>query len=380
VRLALFIALLLFPSFAFSKSFYQLNIVKVFNRKRELRSSIRYYRVKPGDCLIKVMRKFGIPLKDMSRIARLNRLKNPDLIYAGSILKLPFSPIKRTIRVKLNKAEDYSPVLKGVGFKTISDGVILLGSGVIDLRKNPEVILNGRPFVVDLSNNLPNQQKNDLKALGIGVLNRKTFESVFTEKLLQSYASFSQNGTLTFGKKDILNYRYDYLVYDKNGLLKVINLEPDTPKLLSNLLLSYGVEVLQPKASVESGTPGTFKILTGSAFERISSIVGMLAGERGILTSDGLKFPKLKLFVTPDGMDIVENFRFKAKGFKVIVLSGNLRNDIERVIKSLPFASSYVNLRVVEPPGTNGTRSTLTVPGIYVITPKKSFLLHYHND
>ena len=375
MRLILLIILALFPTLSFSRSLYQINILKVFNRKQSFRRSIGYYRVKPGDCLIKVMKKFGIPLKDMSKIEKLNKIKNPNLIYAGSILRLPFSPVSGKINIRTNRITDYSPILNGIGPKIVSNGILLLGSSVIDLRKNPEVVLNGKTFVVDFSNGLTGQQKSNLRTSGIGVLSRKTFKSVFTEKLLQSYASFSQNGTLTFGKKDILRYRYDYLVYDKNGLLKVINLEPDTPKLLSNLLLSYGVEVLQPKISTESGTSGAFKILTGGALERISNIVNALTGKRGILTNKGLNFPKLKLFVTFDGVGVAENLRLKAKSFKVMVLSGNLRNDIERVIKSLPFASNYVNLKVVEPPGTNGTRSALSVPGIYVITPKKSFLL-----
>lgn len=47
----------------------------------------KLYVIKFGDTLWKIKRKFN--LKNYSKIIKLNRLKNPDLIYSGSILKIP---------------------------------------------------------------------------------------------------------------------------------------------------------------------------------------------------------------------------------------------------------------------------------------------------
>ena len=48
------------------------------------------YTVQPGDSLWKIARKLG--LNNPQELARLNGLKNPDLIQVGQVLKLPANP------------------------------------------------------------------------------------------------------------------------------------------------------------------------------------------------------------------------------------------------------------------------------------------------
>lgn len=84
---------------------------KTVNRHRERKARTRYkyktvigyYRVKRGDNLIRIARKYGITVK---KLVKLNRLKKPYRIYPGQRLKVP-----KRIKVKVKSyVRKYKPV------------------------------------------------------------------------------------------------------------------------------------------------------------------------------------------------------------------------------------------------------------------------------
>src|SRR5699024_3138623 len=61
-------------------------------KKRKRKSSTRTYKVKSGDTLSGIAKKFGTSTK---RLQRLNNIKNPNRIYAGQKLKVKGSTKKK---------------------------------------------------------------------------------------------------------------------------------------------------------------------------------------------------------------------------------------------------------------------------------------------
>lgn len=55
-------------------------------RHKEAKPQHRTYTVKSGDTLSEIGQEFGVDYMD---IARLNDIKNPDLIYPGQVFKIP---------------------------------------------------------------------------------------------------------------------------------------------------------------------------------------------------------------------------------------------------------------------------------------------------
>ena len=47
------------------------------------------YVIKSGDCLSVIAEKYGTTVK---KLCELNNIKNPDLIYAGNTLYIPYNP------------------------------------------------------------------------------------------------------------------------------------------------------------------------------------------------------------------------------------------------------------------------------------------------
>ena len=47
------------------------------------------YKIKKGDCLSIIAQKSGTTV---ARLCELNNIKNPDLIYAGNTLYIPYNP------------------------------------------------------------------------------------------------------------------------------------------------------------------------------------------------------------------------------------------------------------------------------------------------
>ncbi|HLR80765.1 MAG TPA: LysM peptidoglycan-binding domain-containing protein [Bacillota bacterium] len=66
-------------------------------KKRKRKSSTRTYKVKSGDTLSGIAKKFGTSTK---RLQRLNNIKNPNRIYAGQKLKVKGSTKKKYHTVK----------------------------------------------------------------------------------------------------------------------------------------------------------------------------------------------------------------------------------------------------------------------------------------
>ncbi len=98
------------------------------------------YRVRKGDTLLKISRKFNVPLKT---IVKFNRIKNPNMIRIGDVIKIPrrvrklIWPVKGTIVRNFNIYGGIrNPgidirVKPGTPVKASQDGVVVfVGDGV----------------------------------------------------------------------------------------------------------------------------------------------------------------------------------------------------------------------------------------------------------
>lgn len=357
---------------------YEIKIVKV-KEKKELPSRMIIYKVKKGDTLYGILKKFKIPFTFLNRVVKINRLKNPNLIYAGQRLKLPVGGGSSA------KKEPFAlnyliPALKAVGGRVENEGVFFLGNEKIDYRKTPKVEVGGRKFIVDLSKSLDEETRKALKDLGIGILNEEGLRKLITEQVERNFLEVKRNGKIVLGLNDILTYRYDYMGYNKDsGQLTVINLKPETPESLKGLLRSYGIEVVEPETSqldAKKEGKGELKILAGEGLEKLRSLVKLLLKEKGEVDEFGLKLPKSKIYVVYDYVDPEDRVKLELQGFKVAVLSGNFLVDVERLLEIVPLASKRVNLILLEPPLSGEKfRSRFEVKGLLISTAKKEWFL-----
>jgi LysM repeat protein len=358
---------------------YEIKIVK--EKKGEgAPSQLIIYKVKRGDTLYGILRKFRIPPAYLNKVVKINKLKNPNLIYAGQRLKLPVG--RGTYRKEKSSPERYLiPSVKVVGGKVESEGALFIGKRKIDYRKTPKVEIGGKRFIVDLSKSLDEKTKKALKDLGISVIDGKKLKELIEKQIAENFLDIKKNGKLVLGLNDILTYHYDYMGYNKlSGQLTVINLKGDTPLSLVELLRSYGIEVLQPKSSqldAKNEGKGKLKVLTGEGLEKLKNLIVVLLGEKGSVNELGLELPKSKIYVVYDFVDPEERVKLELSGYKVAVLSGNFLADVEKLLEIIPLANKRINLILYEPPLSKGKtfRSKLEVKGLLVSTGKKEWFL-----
>ncbi len=357
---------------------YEIKIVKAKNREK-IPSHMIIYKVKKGDTLYGILRKFKIPILYLNRVVKINKLKNPNLIYVGQRLKLPVGKESST------KGKSYTqsyliPSLEAIGGKVENEGVFFLGNKKIDYRKTPKVEIGGKKFIVDLSKSLDKETRKALKELGIGVIDEKGLKKLIAEQITKNFLEVKKNGKLVLGLNDILTYRYDYMGYNKDsGQLTIINLKPETPDSLKSLLRSYGIEIIEPKSpqlDAKREGKGELKILPGEGLEKLQNLVNLLLGEKGEIDKLGLKLPKSKIYVVYDYVDPEERVKLELSGFKVAVLSGNFLVDVERLLEIIPLASKRVNLILLEPPlSEKNFRSRFEIKGLLISAEKKEWFL-----
>jgi len=366
---------------AFSKV-YELNIYKQVKGKEQSPSGYIIYKVRRGDTLLKIMKKFSIPLYKMREVVKLNKLKNPNIIYAGSKLKLPVTFSEVSFKGKSSKPAD-SPYLKGIkllGGKVETQGALFVGNQEISFKKYPKVFFNGKQFIVDLNGSLKKSVRRELQLLGITVVNKHQLKKLFEKTLSSEFGPLQKNGNLTLGINDILVYRYDYMGYDPaTGIRTVINLEPDTPRALQKLLFSYGIRVIQPERKIKTDlTPqeaeGELKILTGSGREKLLQLVRLVSGVKGKVTDKGIVIPKSGVYAVLDSVSPQEKVQLELQGYKVFTLTGNFAEDAVKLLELLPVATKRVELILKEPPNT-GKRSEFSIKGIQVLAPKKVWFM-----
>ena len=359
---------------AFSKV-YEIKIVKHKDPKEVNNHSFIVYKVKPGDTLSGIMRKFKLPPTMMDAIVDVNRIKNPNLIYAGQKLKLPVG-MRDSSQGIPKKIESFLPAIRMLGGKIDKSGAIFLKSGRVDFRKNPKISINGEEFILDFTDSLNGELEKKLGAIGIRVIKPGELKNLLEDIINLNFGVVEKNGELVLGMKDVLIYKYDYLSYNvSTGNRIVINLKRDTPVALVNLLKTYGVEVLQPEGKELEGKEGELRILSGGGIEKIAELVRIVVGEKGVLKDSGVEFPENHLFVAFDFVDPEEKVKLELEGYKVVVLSGDFIRDVEKIFSLIPVVHKRVNFVVVEPPGSDGERSKFEIPGLLISTEKKDWFL-----
>ena len=371
------IALLLLSSPSLA-AVYQIDIVKERSHRSE-KPRFVVYKVKRGDTLLKIMKKFKIPRRLLYQVAKINKIKNPNLIYAGQVIRLPVGGSGKRERVKKEKfSEKDFKFLKTVGAKVRDEGFLFTDAGKLNLKRNPIVEAGGKRFIVDLSGQIGKKMRKALESAGFTVIGSKEFENLIDEVLSENFASIQKNGKLILGEKDVLVYKYDYMGYNKfTGQRTVINRKPDTPPSLVKLLNSYGIAVIQPpyrKLDTKEGT-GKLRIVGGDGLTKINSVIEILTGSGGVIKDKGLFFPKLKLYVVYDFIDPEDKVKLELRGNKVVVLTGNFLYDIENILALVPLANKLVDLVLYEPPLSKGERSKFTIRGLLVSTPKADWFL-----
>ncbi|WP_457569336.1 LysM peptidoglycan-binding domain-containing protein [Desulfurobacterium sp.] len=364
------------------KNIYKINIIKVRKAEQETGKHIIYYKVKPGDTLYGILKKYGLPLKMIGEVVKLNKIKNPNLILKGQVLKIPLPGVKTTkkrqkFKISSKVTPDFSPVINGKGSKIYKNGMILLNSGTINLKQNPVITVGGNNYIIDLNNNLTEEEIKELQNIGYKVVkNEKQLRKLVEENLLNTFGSFEANGTIKLGIFDKLTYHYDYLIYDmETGSTKIFNMTPDTPKELRNLLAAYGITVEQPKIKVERGNPGIVKILTGTNIEKITELIHILTGEKAVKDEDGYSFNKLKIFVVKEMTSPEEITKKKMAGFTIVKIYPDMRKNIREAVNAIPFAIQKIKLIIVEPPGTDGKRSRFEIKGFSIDTPENNYFV-----
>ena len=362
---------------------YKINIIKTIENPNTLRKNIIYYKIKPGDTIYGILKKYKLPIKMLDEIVKLNKLKDPDKIKWGQTLKVPlpqskFSGGKRgKVKVKKKFIPDISPILKKYG-KIYKKGTILLNSRAINLSKNPLITFKGKNYILNLNGNIPEDIVKELESLGYKVLsNKKDIKNVMEDYLLSDYGYFEENGILKLGNMDKIKYRYDYLTYDtETGNIKIFNTEPDTPKELKNILSAYGITVEQPKRQFDSGHRGILKILTGNPEKKVAKLLLSITNERPVKVDKEFLFKKIKIFITPENFNPEEKTKKKMEGFTVISVSNeNIETAIKKAVESVPYVMQKIKLVIVEPPGTEGKRSKFEIIGYSIDTPIKRYFL-----
>ena len=363
---------------------YQINVVKEQPVSGAEKRFV-VYRVKKGDTLLKIMRKYKIPRKFLYEIARMNNIKNPDLIYAGQTIRLPVGkslPVKRG-RLKAKPADDKKKterelnLIQRLGGKVNRSGYLFVGDKKISLRENPVVNVGDRNFLIDFTG-LSSSVKETLSSIGISVVDKSSVDKLLKEVISANFSPFQENGTLVVGGNDILTYHYDYLTYNSfTGQRTIINVSPDTPPPLKNLLEAYGISVVEPDFKVPDDREGwgEFKVLNGGGLEKISQLVYLLTGKRGKEIPEGMVFPDAGLAVVYDYITPEKRTKLEIEGYKVFVLTGNFLNDVENILSLVPVANKFVKLILYEPPGTKGKRSKFEISGLLISTEKKDWFL-----
>ncbi|WP_457567366.1 LysM peptidoglycan-binding domain-containing protein [Desulfurobacterium sp.] len=364
------------------KNVYRINIIKVNKALSGKGKNIIYYRVKPGDTLYGIMRKYNIPLKMIGEVVKLNKLKNPNLILKGQVLKIPLPGVKTNKKIKELKVAksvipDFSPVINGSGYKIYRKGMILLNSGTINMQQNPVITAGDQNYIIDLNRNLTEEEIKELEKIGYSIVkDQKQLRKLIEQRLLNTFGSFEANGTIKLGTFDKLQYHYDYLIYDmETGSTKIFNLSPDTPLELKNLLAAYGITVEQPKAKFEKGNPGSVKILTGSNVDKIAELIHLLTGEKAVKDKSGYTFNKLKIFIVREMTAPEDITKKKMEGFTVVKIYPDMEKNLREAVNAIPFAIQKIKLIIVEPPGTNGSRSKFEIRGFSVDTPEKNYFI-----
>jgi LysM repeat protein len=359
---------------AFSKV-YEIRVVKHKNLKEINGHNFIVYKVKSGDTLSGIIRKFKLSPAMMDTVVEVNGIRNPNLIYAGQKLKLPVGMKKSFQRIS-NKVESFLPAIRMLGGKVDRSGVIFLKSGKVNFRKNPKISINGKEYVLDFTDTLNEDLKKELGTIGIKVIKPEELKNLLEDVITLSFGIVEKDGKLVLGMRDVLVYKYDYLSYNiSTGNRIVINLKRDTPVTLVNLLRAYGVEVLQPQGKELEGKEGELRVLSGGGIEKIAELVRIVIGERGVLKDSGIEFPENHLFVAFDFVDPEEKVKLELEGYKVVVLSGDFIRDVEKIFSLIPVVHKRVNLVVVEPPGSNGERSKFEIPGLLISTERKDWFL-----
>ncbi len=98
-------------------------LVACATKGRVIRKDFCYYKVKRGDTLSSIARRFGVPTYS---IVKINGIKNPDLIRVGQVLKIPTK-----VRIRRFLWPVRGKVVRGFGLR---DGVRNTG---IDIRVKP---------------------------------------------------------------------------------------------------------------------------------------------------------------------------------------------------------------------------------------------------
>ena len=359
---------------------YQINVVK-----EEPSASVekRYviYRVKRGDTLLKIMKKFKVPRRFLYRIAQINRLKNPNLIYPGQEIKLPVGKEekveRRILKGRRSGIERELQLIKMLGGKVNREGYLFVGNSKISLRRNPIVKVGEEQFLLDFSG-LSSSVKQKLAEVGISVVSGENLGPVLEKVISANFSSLQKNGELIVGENDVLTYHYDYLAYNRyTGQRTVINTSPDTPPTLKSLLAAYGIAVVEPPFKVPDDWEGwgRLKILTGGGLQKIEELIKLFTGSRGKKIPEGLVFPKLKLAVVYDYITPERRTELELQGNRVFVLTGNFLSDVESILSLIPMANKFVKLVLYEPPGTKGKRSKFVIEGLLVSTPKRDWFM-----
>ncbi|SMP11494.1 LysM domain-containing protein [Desulfurobacterium pacificum] len=370
-------------TFSAAAKVYELNIYKFVNAKPQEPSDYLIYKVKRGDTLLKILKKFHIPPYKLKEIVKLNKLKNPNLIYAGSKLKLPVSFSEIAVKGKGKEKEATSPYLEGMkllGAKVERQGALFLENEKINFSKYPKVSFNGNQFIVDLNNSLKGSVKKEIESLGISVVNGTQLENLFENSLSSAFGSVQKNGNLTLGINDVLVYHYDYMGYDSStGERTVVNLKSDTPAPLKKLLFSYGVRVVQPqrkcKTDLTAGEgEGELKILSGNGREKLAELVYLVSKHKGKVTEKGVVIPDCKIYAVLDTVSPQEKVQLELEGYKVFTLTGNFADDAEKLLELIPIATKKVKLILKEPP-SSGKRSTFYIKGIQIFAPQKEWFM-----
>ena len=360
---------------------YQINVVKEqVSPKVEKRFVV--YRVKRGDTLLKIMKRFKIPRRLLYRIAKLNNIKNPNLIYAGQVIKLPVgegAPVvkaARKIPEKL-KEERELQLIRRLGGRINREGYLFVGNKNISFRKNPLITVGEKRFLLDFTG-ISGKVRRVLSGLGITVVDKNSLNKVLESAISANFSSLQKNGTLIIGENDVLTYHYDYLAYNRfTGQRTVINTTPDTPPTLKNLLLAYGVAVVEPRFEVPDSREGwgELKILTGGGLDKIAGLIYLLTGKKGQKIPEGIVFPDLKLAVVYDYITPEKRTELELQGNKVFILTGNFLNDVESILSLVPIANKFVKLVLYEPPGTKGKRSKFVIEGLLISSPEKDWFM-----
>ena len=375
VKRALLIFLLL--TLPVEGAFYQIDVVKKVGRKSAKGVPFVLYRIKKGDTLLKILSKFGIPPQFLNDVARINDIKNPNVIYAGRTLKIPMGlGWSRKTEVKVKRFPELE-VLDKFGAVT-RKGALFIGDRSLPFSKYPKVSIGGKEFIVDLSGNLSKDLKEKLKEIGFSVVGSEDLNRLIRNYLSVNFPAVEENGTLVLGLKDVLTYHYDFMGYDPDsGRRVVVNVVGDTPKELENILKSYEVLLFQPdrrSPDTEEGR-GILKVVSGKGLEKLAGVVEVLTGEKGRLTDLGIEFPKSKVYLIYDYVNPDEKVALELRGYKVKPLSGNFLVDLEETLSAIPLASKRVKLILYEPPGSKGRRSKFEIEGVLVSAKDRDWFL-----